>query len=254
MSRDCNALVTSYLKWLKEQISISDIDGVCEITTPFLDRHNARLQIYVRRREGRYELTDDGFVLGDLESCGCPVNTDTRRQLLATILAGFGVQEEDGELRVEASADNFPQRKHALLQAMMTVNDMFMVARPRIAHLFLEDVAHFLDEHDVRHSQNVDFVGKSGFVHRFDFLIPRSRTKPERLVRAINHPTRDHATAVIFAHSDTIESRPPKTDVFAILNDSESSINPDIVTALQHYKIRPLRWSEREQFVSELAA
>jgi len=254
MSRDCNNLVASYLKWLKEQISIADIDGVCEITTPFLDRHNDRLQFYVRRKNDGYALTDDGFILGDLEASGCALSSPTRRQLLTTILGGFGVQEQDGELCVEANASNFPQKKHALLQAMMTVNDMFMVARPRVAHLFLDDVAQFLDSHEVRYSQNVEFTGKSGFVHRFDFLIPKSRRKPERLIRAINHPTRDHATAVIFSSSDTIEARPAGTDVYAILNDSESPTNPDIVTALQHYDIKPLRWSEREQFVEALAA
>jgi len=254
MSRDCNNLVASYLKWVKEQISITDIDGVCEITTPFLDRHNDRLQIYVRRKNDGYELTDDGYILADLESSGCAVSSVPRKQLLATILGGFGVQEQQGELCVEANAGSFPRKKHALLQAMMTVNDMFMVAHPRVAHLFLDDVAQFLESREVRYSQNVDFTGKSGFVHRFDFLIPKSRRKPERLIRAINHPTRDHAKAVIFSSSDTKDTRPAGTEVYAILNDSESAINPDIVTAFQHYDIKPLRWSEREQFVEALAA
>jgi hypothetical protein len=98
------------------------------------------------------------------------------------------VREERGELFVEASEEHFAQKKHVLLQAMIAVNDMFMTSKHRVATLFLEDVSRFLDSHDVRYSPNVEFTGKTGFVHRFDFLIPKSKKRPERLIRAINHP------------------------------------------------------------------
>ena len=70
MATDCKTLVEAYLAWLRDRISVAEIDGVCEITTPFLDRHNDQLQIYVEREGDRLRLTDDGYVIGDLQSSG----------------------------------------------------------------------------------------------------------------------------------------------------------------------------------------
>jgi hypothetical protein len=254
MSSNCAKLVAAYLAWLKAKITVTEINGVCEITTPFLDRHNDRLQIYVRKKEGTLLVSDDGFVISDLEISGCPLDTPHRRELLTTILSGYGVREDNGELLIEASEETFPQKKHALLQAMLAVNDMFMTAKPRVASMFLEDVAHFLEEHEIRYAPSVEFTGKSGFIQKFDFLIPKSRHKSERILRAINNPTRDSATSLIFAWSDIREVRPPNAQVFAVLNDSEQSLNPDILSAFQQYDVNPVAWSERERYVQEFAA
>jgi len=110
MAASCETLVDTYVAWLRERISVVDIDGVCEITTPFLDRHNDRLQIYVQPAGDRLRLTDDGYILGDLESSGCVLGTPHRRRLLQTILNGFGVREDNGELTVDATEREFPRK------------------------------------------------------------------------------------------------------------------------------------------------
>lgn len=254
MTTDCQTLVESYVAWLRDRIGTEDIDGICEITTPFLDRHNDRLQIYVERRGGRLRLTDDGYIMGDLESSGCPLDTPHRREILLAVLNGFGVHEEEGELVVEASERDFPRKKHSLLQAMLTVNDMFMTARHRVSRLFLEDVGRFLDEHQVRYTPSVEFTGRSGFLHKYDFVIPRSQTMPERIVRAINNPTRDTATSMIFSWTDTRETRPRNSKAYAILNDAEREPSPDVLSAFSQYEVTTLPWSHREQYLGELSA
>jgi hypothetical protein len=245
--------VESYLKWLRERMSTQEIDGVCEITTPFLDRHNDRLQIYVRRSDkGRLLLTDDGYILSDLESTGCPINTDHRKHMLHVILKGFGVQEKEGELYIETDEGQFPRAKHSLLQAMLNVNDLFMTARPHVAQLFTEDVAHFLDQHEVRYTPNAEFTGKSGFLHRFDFVIPKSRKRPERMIKTLNHPTKENVRLLIFSWSDTKDTRPP-SEMYAFLNDVEADIHSDILSAFESYDISPVPWTRREEFTQALA-
>src|SRR5437016_4309626 len=159
MALDCQKLVEGYLAWLKTKISTEDINGACEITTPFLDRHNDHLQIYVQRTEHGLRLTDDGYIVGDLEASGCPLDSPQRRQILQTVLNGFGVQEQNGELIIETSIETFPKKKHALIQAMLAVNDMFLTARHKVASLFLEDVKKFMEDHEVQFLQNVDIIG-----------------------------------------------------------------------------------------------
>src|SRR4051812_10255303 len=106
---DCRQLVAIYITWLKDRITTADINGACEITTPFLDRHNDRLQIYVIPTETGLRLTDDGYIIGDLESSGCPLDSPQRKKLLETILAGFGVREVENELFIDCTVEAFPQ-------------------------------------------------------------------------------------------------------------------------------------------------
>ncbi len=254
MATVCDELVESYLSWVRDRISVADIDGVCEITTPFLDRHNDRLQIYVEKTDKGLRLTDDGYIIGDLEASGCSIDTPNRRALLQTVINGFGVHVQDGELFAEASTASFPQKKHALLQSMLAVNDMFMTARQRVATLFLEDVSEFLDEHEVRYSPNVEFTGKTGFTHKFDFLIPKSRQYPERLIRAINQPTRDHATSVLFAWTDTKHDRSQDSKFYVFLNDTGRDLPADLLSAFEEYEVGAIPWSRRDTFTDELAA
>jgi hypothetical protein len=255
MSAECRKLVDDYVNWLKSRITIAEVNGVCEITTPFLDRHNDRIQIYVQRCGEGLRLTDDGYTIGDVESSGCHLDTPVRDRLVKTILNGFGVTlGEDGELFVESSEASFPQKKHALIQAILSVHDMFMTAPPRVMSFFWEDVQRFLDANNVRFTPSVEFTGKTNFVHKFDFVIPRSRKQPERIVRAINSPSRDTASSLIFAWTDTREARPPKSRALAMLNDTEKDISQEIVSAFQHYDIEAIPWSKRNDFVPILAA
>jgi hypothetical protein len=254
MASNCQGLVESYVTWVRERLAAEQIDGVCEITTPFLDRHNDRLQIFVERRGDRLRLTDDGYIIGDLESSGCVLDTPHRQEALQTVLNGFGVREEDGELIVEASERDFPKKKHSLLQAMLAVNDMFVMARHKVSRLFLEDVSRFLEDHDVRYTPNIEFTGRSGFVHRYDFVIPRSKAQPERILRAINNPTRDAATSMIFSWTDTRDTRPRDSTAWAVLNDAEREPNPDVLSALSQYEITALPWSRREDYLEQLSA
>ena len=54
---------------------------------------------------------------------------------------------------------------HSLIQAMISINDMFVMAQPRVASFFWEDVRDYLDQHDVRYNPRVKISGRSGYDH-----------------------------------------------------------------------------------------
>jgi hypothetical protein len=253
---DIEKLLTDYRAWLKDKTTLREINGSwVEITTPYLDRHNDALQIYARAENGGYILTDDSYTIHDLEASGCNLNTDKRRDLLNMTLNGFGVRVNNEALEVHASPENFPARKHSLIQAILAVNDLFYLAKPVVESLFLEDVIEWLEVNEIRHTPKAKFTGTSGFDHLFDFVIPRSpRKQPERILQAINRPTRDNAEAFIYSWSDTRDVRPPESKAYAILNDIEQSISPGVLDAFRNYHIQPVQWSSRAQVVTELAA
>jgi len=253
MTTLAKSLTKRYVEWLQSRMVAADINGTMEITTPFLDRHNDRLQIYVVAQEGGFRLTDDGYILNDLASSGCSLESKSRKSMLKTIVNGFGVLIDEDELFVETSEADFPRKKHSLIQAMLAVNDLFFVSRSSVANLFLEDVRKFLSQAEVSFSQGVSFTGKSGFLHKFDYLITPTRKQPERLLKAINHPSRETVTPLLFAWDDTKNYRPEESRLYAILNDTEKPVPSDVLTSLQEYQIKALFWSKRENYTTELA-
>jgi len=212
------------------------------------------MQVYTRKRNGGFVITDAGHVIDDLEQSGCVLDTPKRQELLKVTLAGFGVKREDDQLVVDATTENFPLRKHNLVQAMLAVGDLFYLAQPSIASLFYEDVMRWLDVSDVRYTRNVKFTGRSGFDHVFEFVIPKSRHAPERLLKTINRPSRETAEALLLAWLDTKENRPEESTAFALLNDQEQRVSQAIVDALTNYEVTPVLWSQRDSVREHLAA
>jgi len=251
---DCQQLVDAYLAWLKRGVSAEPLDGACELTTPFLDRHNDHLQIYAERRNGSIVLSDDGYVLSDLRTSGLELDTPKRREVFQAILNGFGVRSESGELTIEASQRTVGQKVHSLVQAMLAVNDMFTLARPHVASFFLEDVRSFLDEREVRYSERVKVAGRSGFDHLINFLIPPSPNAPERFVQAINAPTRQMVTPYLFGLSDVREARGGDAQAYAFLNDRDREVPGEVAEALEAYSVTPAYWSHRDEHAEALAA
>ncbi len=254
MIQDIQNLLDAYYTWLKDKTALREIDQWVEITTPYLDRHNDYVQIYAKRANGGFLLTDDGRTIEDLEQSGCKLESRKRQDLLKLTLNGFGVQTDGKALRVLASTDNFALRKHNLVQAMLAVNDMFYLAVPMVASLFYEDVVAWLDVHDVRYTPKVKFTGKTGYDHLFDFVIPKSRRQPERIIQTINRPNRDTAQAIVLSWIDTREVRSPDSRAYALLNDAEQAVSPAVVDALRSYDVQPVPWSQRDEVRQELAA
>ena len=248
-------LLDDYIVWIKDKTTLREVNGSwVEITTPYLDRHNDALQIYAKRENGGYILTDDRYTIHDLEASGCVLNTGKRQDLLKLTLNGFGIKLNDDALEIHATSETFPSRKHNLIQAMLAVNDLFYLSQPMVASLFYEDVVSWLDENDVRYTPKAKFTGISGYDHLFDFVIPKSRKKPERILQAINRPTRDTAESFMHKWSDTREVRAADSKAYAVLNDREQAIPPAVMEAFRNYAIRAVAWSHRGEVVDELAA
>ncbi|MBF0320005.1 MAG: DUF1829 domain-containing protein [Nitrospirae bacterium] len=255
MIDEIQTLINQYMEWLRDKTTLKDVEqDWVQITTPHLDRHNDCLQIYVKKQNGGYIMTDDGYIINDLLNSGCKLDTPKRQDLLRMSLAGFGVQKKEDALEIHATAENFAFKKHNLIQAMLAVNDMFSLASPTIKSLFFEEVDSWLNLVDVRYIPKVKFTGKSGYDHMFDFVIPKSRTAQERVIQTINRPNRDTAEAFAFKWIDTKEVRLAESHAYAVLNDQSNTIPGAVEDALKNYGVKPVRWSQREDIRKDLAA
>ena len=104
------------------------------------------------------------------------------------------------------------------------------------------------------YSPRVKISGRSGFDHAIDFLIPKSKSQPERFIQAVNAPSKNTISTYLFALGDTREARGDKSKAYAFLNDSHRAVGGDITEALESYQVKPTLWTKRKEYVQELAA
>lgn len=271
MKNEIEQLMNEYWQWLRDRTVLRQENDVVEITTPFLDRHNDHMQIYVNREKDKIILTDDGYTIHDLELCGCKMSS-RRRTLLKSTLVGFGVQcSKNDALEIRVSSKDFSIGKHSLLQAMLAVDDLFYTAFPQPQKsIFTEEVAEWMDESDIRHSRQIKLSGGSGFDHQFDFLITKSKVAPERLVRVVNRPDRNAVQGICFSWRDVAKVREGEIKMYTVLNDipysvegqnqnhekksPKKNVSQKILTALDDFEVNPILWSERDSKLAELAS
>ncbi|HJD66944.1 MAG TPA: DUF1828 domain-containing protein [Rickettsia endosymbiont of Bembidion lapponicum] len=254
MNKNIQALIDDYYKWLKDKTAWKQLTNYVEITTPYLDRHNDYIQIYLKQEQDYYILTDDSETIDDLEQSGCSLDSPRRQKFLNITLNGFGIHRNQNELFVKTSYQNFALSKHNLIQAILAINDMFYLARSSITHLFYEDVQSWLDISNIRYSEKTSLIGKSGYNRYFDFLIPKSKNAPERILQTVGSCTKDKANNIIMDWMDTKEARPSEAKAYTLINDNEKIAYDNFQEALKNYDITPILWSKRNEFKDELAA
>lgn len=252
-------LIDNYYKWLKHNTYINEIGEYIEVTTPFLDMHNDCIQIYMKKiANGDVILTDDGYVLSDLEDYGFTFNTPKRKQLLKNILLNYHMELDENKcLIATTSIDNFPLRKHFFIQGILAINDLYTVSRSSVSSLFAEDVSNFLDTNDIFYNENIKLTGQSGFDHNIDYVLPKMKKKniPERYLKVINNPNKNNTESTIFTWNDLKNIRKSNNIdniMYVILNDSSQSIKSDLINAYKSYDIKPLLWTNQESILSNL--
>jgi hypothetical protein len=81
MIDEVRGLLDQYAQWVRDKSILRVVnDQYVEITTPYLDRHNDYTQIYVRKDDGGFVLTDAGDTIQDLRASGCDLETSKRRE------------------------------------------------------------------------------------------------------------------------------------------------------------------------------
>ena len=231
-----------YIKWLKDEIHVEKVGSCCEVTAPFIDHNNDYIQFYIRQDGDKISFTDDGDILQTLEAEGLSLTAKRRAQINAT-LHQYGVKLERDSLTAESSSTDFPQKKHAFIQAMLKVDDLYMTFRSKASGVFTDDIAAFFKSNNIYCTPDIQLLGESGFSHNYDFLIQQSREMPTRLCVGINTPSRTNTENVLFSWLDTRQARKSEKDMLIVFLNDEHSIGKNVIEGLKAYDTHPILWS-----------
>lgn len=236
--------IDNYISWLKSEITYSEVGEYCEINTPFLDNNNDYLQIYVKQDGNEIFFSDDGTTLNELEMDGFKL-TPARKQQLIYTLNQYGVSLNGYELSLKAPANEFAKRKHAFIQCLLKINDMYMLSHSRVTSVFFDDVIDFFHQKDIYPVENVQFVGKSGFYHNYDFVLQKTRNNQERICLTVNNANKSTIGNIIFSWNDTKPSRKNSDSQLLVIMNDNNFIGKGAEEALNNYEIKSIRWSKR---------
>lgn len=248
-------LINSYVEWIKEGLTLQKVNSDWyELVTPFLNHKNDMIELYLKQTPEKIIITDGGNTLNELRLSGVDLTRSKKRaEELNSILRSFGIsRNEKDEIFVTTDEKKFPEVKHRLIQAVLSIDDMFMLSTPKVESFFVEDIAGFFELNDVIYVKDATFTGKSGYSHKFDFTLPKIKQRPELAVKAINNPRKDQINSVMWAFEDTKQSR-PETKGLVIINDA-NEVSSEVQQALEEYNISYFPWSKRFEYLYRIRA
>lgn len=254
---EANAIVDGYANQLRRDMEVvQQGDGFC-VVTPMLNRNNDFMNVYLSDAPSRgIVVSDMGETIADLEMSGFKM-TAQRSEKLREIINGFGVSIKGAELYVSGSRDDIASRMNMLIQAMASVDDMYLLSQASIRQFFAEDVGAWMIDHEISVVEGPSFTGRSGLPQKFDYAIGKSRRSPERLIKTVNNPTIGGIRNVLFGWEDVKQSRrDSKGFVFLnTKNTKDGTVSEESLQACRNYEITPIMWGiDEDRFIAELAA
>ena len=120
-------IINNYLDWFKASTIITPIESAdketVKVSTMFLDSHNDGIEFYIQKIDDNYiALTDDGWYLQDLESCGIDLNSSRITEQINWYRNFLNLDIVEGEISSVVRLDeNISSRIHAYIQALILI-------------------------------------------------------------------------------------------------------------------------------------
>ena len=120
-------IINNYLDWFKSSTIITPIESAdketVKVSTMFLDSHNDGIEFYIQKiDDNTIMLTDDGWYLQDLESCGLDLNSSRITEQINWYRNSLNFDIVKGEiLSVVRLDENVPLNIHAYIQALILI-------------------------------------------------------------------------------------------------------------------------------------
>lgn len=256
-----NELINEYYVWLKNKTVIipdTQTEWVA-IQTPFIGLYNDVIEIYAQKKGAKIILSDNGETLHNLDLVGASLNrAGERKNIAERILLNYGIQLQGNELITESNEQNFSQKKHNFISAIMELNDLYVLSKSNVTSIFKEDIRIYLDEKQIIYTPDFISKGSTGLEFMFDFQIAGRNS--ELVLKSFNTINKQTLSSFLFSWDDIkpIREKVSKKNVtaIAVINDEEKPVKGEFLEALKAKKANYIIWSERynEENIAKLKA
>lgn len=258
MNTELSHLIDQYYKWLRSQTHLIDDDqtGWSAISTPYAGIFNDGIEIYCKKKNGKWLLSDGGESLKLLEEVGLQISRSAKRKdLVQHILNNYGILWEKDELFVEATEKNFIQKKHYLLQALLEIHELEQLSERTVKSLFKEDVEAYLHDEKVLFTKDVKFTGYNGLDYHFDFQVPKY--EKEYVLKAADSLRKNTISSFVFSWRNVKKVREKHIDkpfeAALVINDVEHEPKAELIEALQLEGVEVHYWTDKKEFAESLS-
>jgi len=248
---EVQGLTEKYIQWIKDNMTFNQVEEWVEVTTNYLDMHNDSIQIYIKKEDDHYLMTDDGFVKSELFLSGLNFQSDKQKQLFDSVMKSFGIYEENDALYKKSKEIDFPFKFHVFVQGLLSLLDLFYIAKPQTKSMFYEEILNWFSEINIPYTERIKIEGKSGFDHTIDFVFPKTREKKERLAKIIGSLKGNNFKSLLFMYED-IKAVRKSFEPILFINDQDDKDLSKEIKACQEYNILPVCWSKKEEYLEEI--
>jgi hypothetical protein len=258
MKSELPQLLDHYYKWLRSETHLIEDEQSdwTAISTPYSGIYNDGIEIYCKKENGKWILSDGGDSLNLLEQIGLKISLSSKRkEILNQIINNYGISWKKDELFVEANEKNFAQKKHYLLQALLEVHELEQLAERRVKSLFKEDVEALLNKYKILYTKDVKFIGFNGLNYHFDFQV--RKYYKEHVIKAADSLRKNTLNSFIYSWQNVRKVRENNTnksfDAAVVLNDSENEPKANLIEAFEKEGVEIYYWSNKTIFYEALS-
>ena len=242
------SLINCYADWIKNEFSVVKYGKYYELTTPFLDRFNDCLQVYIRQiSDDKIIISDDSYILNNLIHAGFKLKPNSKRKYeIDRIIKVFSLELNGNAIVGTTTISNFPFKLHQFIQAMLAIDDMFEHTAENPKDFFIEDVITFFNAKAISFEKDFPLLGKTGSKYKYDFYFQNNK-----YCKAFSRITKQKRDMVIFNWLDTQETRNQKhgkSELYVLLNNINIANMEDLV-ALKNYDIKAVCFSDKAELV-----
>jgi len=121
-------LINDYFNLLKKEMDTALIsEDLFVITTPFLDKHNDLIDVYVKLLpDEKVIITDKGETFNNLKQDGIVIGDENFMEKIDFVIYGLSISIDNDELILHANTTNFAQKFHNFIQTIIKIDSLFI--------------------------------------------------------------------------------------------------------------------------------
>lgn len=116
------------------------------VHVPFTFDDGDHYVILLKRDDGQWVLSDEGHTFMHVSYDVPEFDRGTRRSIVDRVLAGLGIEDQQGELRLRIPEGKYGDALFSYLQAITRITDISFLKRERIRTTFVEDFQELVKE------------------------------------------------------------------------------------------------------------